>query len=77
MNQGSPLQDEAILHPWMDTHDLKKIKKEWWKGIQKVVMQGMEESARSFKHITISLTTDTQASAGHFIWYQGIIGGQS
>ena len=38
-----PLQDEAILRPWIQPHDLKKVKGEWWKGTRKVVTQGMEE----------------------------------
>jgi hypothetical protein len=31
------VQDEDILHPWIDPHHLKKIKGEWWKGRQKVI----------------------------------------
>ena len=38
-----PLQDEAILCPWIQTHNLKKVKGEWWKGTKKVVTQGTEE----------------------------------
>ena len=41
-----PLQDEAILCPWIQTHDLKKVKGEWWKGTKKVVTQGTEEKRR-------------------------------
>ena len=41
-----PQQDEAILRPWIDTHDLKKVKGEWWKGRQKVVTQGMEDKRK-------------------------------
>ena len=27
-----PLQNETILRPWINSHNLKKIKGEWWKG---------------------------------------------
>ena len=41
-----PLQNEAILRPWIQTHDLKKVKGEWWKGTWKVVTQGTEEKRK-------------------------------
>ena len=44
-----PLQNEATLRPWIQTHDLKKIKGEWWKGTRKVVTQGQEEKRKIFQ----------------------------
>ena len=36
-------QDENILHPWIDPHNLKKINGEWWKGRCKVITMGLEQ----------------------------------
>jgi hypothetical protein len=30
--EDPPEQNEAILQPWIDPHNLKKINGEWWKG---------------------------------------------
>jgi hypothetical protein len=32
-----PQQNEDILRPWVDSHKLKKINREWWKEKRKVV----------------------------------------
>ena len=36
-------QDESILCPWIDPHNLKKINGEWWKGGCKVITMGPEQ----------------------------------
>ena len=41
-----PQQNEATLKPWINTHDLKKIKGEWWKGQRKVVTQGKSDKRK-------------------------------
>ena len=38
-------QDEGIIRQWAGTHDLKKIKGEWWKGTCKGVT-GKEQDKR-------------------------------
>ena len=32
-----PQQDEGVLRPWVNPHNLKKINGEWWKGSRKVI----------------------------------------
>ena len=32
-----PQQDEGVIRQWVGTHNLKKVKGEWWKGTSKVV----------------------------------------
>ena len=41
-----PQQDETILKPWINSHDLKKIKGEWWKGQRKVDTQGTNDKRK-------------------------------
>ena len=36
-------QDENILCPWIDPHNLKKINGEWWNGRRKVITMGPEQ----------------------------------
>ena len=44
--EDPPLQNKYILKPWINTHDLKKIKGEWWKGRGKVITQGTEDKRK-------------------------------
>ena len=36
-------QDESILRPWIEPHNLKKINGEWWNGRRKVITMGPEQ----------------------------------
>ena len=36
-------QDENVLRPWIDPHNLKKINGEWWKERRKVITMGPEQ----------------------------------
>jgi hypothetical protein len=36
------LQDEEILCPWINPHNLKKLNGEWWKEHRRVVMGNQE-----------------------------------
>jgi hypothetical protein len=44
-----PNQDESILTPWIDSHNLKKIDNTWWKGQQRVITGDLSER-RSIIH---------------------------
>jgi hypothetical protein len=35
-------QDEEVLHPWIDPHNLKKFEGEWWKEHRRVVTGDQE-----------------------------------
>jgi hypothetical protein len=65
--EAPAVQNEDILHPWIDPHRLKKINGEWWKGQQKVITGGTEDRCNiinnhhdlpAYGHLGISQTTD-------------------
>ena len=49
-------QDEGVIRQWAGTHDLKKVKGEWWKGMHKVFTGGELE-----KHKIIQAYRDVPA----------------
>jgi hypothetical protein len=44
------MQDEDVLHPWIDPHHLKKLNGEWWKGQKKVITGGIEVRRRIIRN---------------------------
>ena len=70
-------QDEGVIQQWAGTHDLKKVKGEWWKGMHKVITGGELEKHKiiqayhdvpAYGHPGISRTKDLVAK--YYWWPQ-------
>ena len=72
-----PQQDEGVIRQWAGTHDLKKINREWWKNMCKVVTSGEQYKCKiiqayhdvpAYGHPGINRTRDLVAK--YYWWPQ-------
>jgi hypothetical protein len=71
-----PSQEESVLKPWIDPHQLKQHQGIWYKDGRQVVTGIPKISVTSFNLITIPLFTDTLESAKPYNSRKDCIGGR-